>query len=446
MKAKISTVLILTTLLAILLSSCTGLIGVEDTGNVIKASGTISAPAVKVASEIGGKVTELFVAEGDTVHAGDILFRTDDKALQAQYAQAESAVQSAHTTIAAAKAQLAGAQIQYELALQAARVQEQEIRSQALLGDLAPEIELPTWYYEKSEKIEALEAEVTAAEENLDIQLANLKKELADASNDDFVATEKRLAEAQASFEIAGVILQQAQQSPDRETIEDLAQEEYDAALADLEAIQLEYDRMLTTAASERVLEARAQVAIARMRLDNALDTIIYLQSGEESLQVQAAQAGVEGAQTAVTQAEANLAQAQSALAVLQIQLDKSEVKAPVSGVITALNLENGELASPGMVVLTIAQMEQVTLTVYIPETQYGRIQLGQEVEISADSYPGERFTGHVQHIADQAEFTPRNVATTEGRKATVYAVKILIANPELDLKPGMPADADFSG
>jgi HlyD family secretion protein len=309
----------------------------------------------------------------------------------------------------------------------------------------APEFDLPNWYYEKSEKIEALEAEVGAAKAYLATQLANLEKELADASNDDFVSAEKRLAEAQARFEIADLILQQAQESPDREHIEDLAQDEYDAALDDLEAAQLAYDRKLTTSASEKVLEARAQVAVARLRLDNALDALSYLQSGEDSLQVQAAEAGVDLAQTAVSQAEANLAQAQAALAVLRIQTGKSEVKAPVSGVITALNLEKGELASAGMVVLTIAQLEEVTLTVYVPENQYGLIQLGQDVAITADSFAGESFTGNVQLIADQAEFTPRNVATTDGRKATVYAVKIRIPNPGQALKPGMPADVAFS-
>jgi len=445
MKVKRSSLAGLAALVTLLLSSCAGLMGTDASNSDIKASGTISSPAVKIASEIGGEVTEIFIAEGDTVQAGEALFRTDDQTLQAQYEQAEKAVTAAASTVEAAKAQSASAQIQYELALQGARLQDQENRAQALLGESAPEFELPIWYFEKSEKIEALEDEVSAAEAYLATQLSNLEKELADASNDDFVSAEKDLAAAQASFEIARLILQQAQESSDREHLDDLAQDEYDAALDDLEAAQLAYDRKLTTSASDKVLEARAQVTVARLRLDNALDALSYLQSGEESLQVQAAEAGIELAQTAVSQAEANLAQAQAALEVLRIQTGKSEVKAPVSGVITALNLEIGELASPGMVVLTIAQLEEVTLTVYVPENQYGLIQIGQDVRITADSFAGESFTGNVLHIADQAEFTPRNVATTDGRKATVYAIKIRIPNPDLALKPGMPADVEFS-
>jgi hypothetical protein len=55
-------------------------------------------------------------------------------------------------------------------------------------------------------------------------------------------------------------------------------------------------------------------------------------------------------------------------------------------------------------------------------------------------------FNGQVVKIADQAEFTPRNVSTEEGRKSTVFAVEVLIQNPDGALKPGMPADVDFEG
>ncbi len=103
-----------------------------------------------------------------------------------------------------------------------------------------------------------------------------------------------------------------------------------------------------------------------------------------------------------------------------------------------------GEVVGAGSIVMTLARLDEVTLTVYIPEDQYGRIQLGQDVSVSTDSYPGEVFQGKVEYISDQAEFTPRNVQTVEGRKSTVYAVKIALPNPEHRLKPGMPADARF--
>jgi len=70
---------------------------------------------------------------------------------------------------------------------------------------------------------------------------------------------------------------------------------------------------------------------------------------------------------------------------------------------------------------------------------------LEQEVSLKVDSFPGETFTGQVVYISDQAEFTPRNVQTVEGRRATVYAIELRVPNPEGKLKPGMPADVTFN-
>jgi len=97
-----------------------------------------------------------------------------------------------------------------------------------------------------------------------------------------------------------------------------------------------------------------------------------------------------------------------------------------------------------GGTVLTIGQLAEVNLIVYIPETEYGKVKIGDEVSISVDSFPGKTYKGTVTYISDQAEFTPRNVQTVEGRRTTVYAVKITVPNADLELKPGMPADVAF--
>jgi HlyD family secretion protein len=79
---------------------------------------------------------------------------------------------------------------------------------------------------------------------------------------------------------------------------------------------------------------------------------------------------------------------------------------------------------------------------IYIPEDQVGAVRLGQAAEITADTYPGKRYTGQVSFVSSQAEFTPRNVQTKEERVKLVYAVKIRITqDATLDLKPGVPAD-----
>jgi HlyD family secretion protein len=361
-----------------------------------------------------------------------------------QYDQANSAVKVAEAAVAAAEAQLESAEIQHALALQGARLQEWEGRAAAWTVSSPEEVVLPAWYFGQGEQIAALQAEIEAAGTALDLRLAELERKLRDASNDDFVAAETRLAAAQATFEIATLTLVQAQTAVYSETLQVVAQEDYYAALADLKAAQKEYDGMLSSVAAEDILQARAGVAVAQARLDNARDRLTLSLSGEESLQVEAARAAVAQAESAVLQAEAGLAQAQAALQVIQVQLDKTAVTAPVSGVVLSLNLEAGELVAPGATVLTIGQLDRVNLTVYVPEDQYGQVQLGQAVTVSVDSFPGETFRGEVRYIADQAEFTPRNVQTVEGRKTTVYAIRIAVPNVDGKLKPGMPADVEF--
>ena len=94
---------------------------------------------------------------------------------------------------------------------------------------------------------------------------------------------------------------------------------------------------------------------------------------------------------------------------------------------------------------MTIGQLNSLRITVYVPEDRYGQVKLGEKALVSVDSFPEEKFSATVVHIADQAEFTPRNVQTAEGRKTTVFAVELSIENPEGKLKPGMPADVCFS-
>ena len=93
---------------------------------------------------------------------------------------------------------------------------------------------------------------------------------------------------------------------------------------------------------------------------------------------------------------------------------------------------------------LTLAKLDRLTITVYIPEDRYGEIRLGQAVSITVDSFPERTFSGSVTRIADRAQFTPRNVQTEEGRRSTVFAVEITVSSGESGLKPGMPADVVF--
>ena len=143
-------------------------------------------------------------------------------------------------------------------------------------------------------------------------------------------------------------------------------------------------------------------------------------------------------AQSAVNQAEANLA-------LLDAQLKKLTVFAPIDGVILTRNVEPGEFVQPGAAAITMANLKELTITVYVPEDRYGEISLGQAATVTVDSFPNETFAAKITFISDQAEFTPRNVQTVQGRSATVYAVKLKVSDPDGRLKLGMPADVVFT-
>ena len=415
--------------LSLVLSSC-GSFSLQNETDLLNASGSISAREVSIAPQIGGEVISISVEEGAQVKKGDELFRLDDSLLKAQRDQASAAVQLAEAALNTARAQ-------YELTLNAARQQDFQNRVSGWNASQSSEFELPVWYFSIDEKIGSAKTEVDAARTDLDKEKANLEKVLSDRASQEFLDAEKRVADAQTAFLIAEHVREQAKVAQDNEYLQDFAQGQYDAAETALNSAQTDYKRLLTTQAAADVLEARARVRVAQERYNRALDYYNSLLSGDQSLQVQSAESGMK-------QAEAALAQAQAALALIKVQMEKSVIRAPMDGVVLTRNLETGETAAPGGVVMKIGHLQEVELVVYIPETEYGMVHLGDTVSITVDSFPGETFTGNVVHISDQAEFTPRNVQTVEGRRATVYAVKLSVPNPDLKLKPGMPADVTF--
>jgi HlyD family secretion protein len=102
---------------------------------------------------------------------------------------------------------------------------------------------------------------------------------------------------------------------------------------------------------------------------------------------------------------------------------------------------EPGEAVQAGAPVLTLMNPLDRWVRIYVREDQVGRVAIGQKAEIRSDSDDTTR-TGQVVFISSEAEFTPRNVQTTEERVKLVYAVKVAVTgDAALALKPGMPAD-----
>ena len=143
-----------------------------------------------------------------------------------------------------------------------------------------------------------------------------------------------------------------------------------------------------------------------------------------------------------IKQAQANLDRQKAAVDLLKKNISDSYVIAPINGFVTKKFVEAGESVSPMSSLFMLSDLSYVDLVIYIPETELGKIQLGQDADVTVDTYNNKVFKGKIIYISPQAEFTPKNIQTKDERVKLVYAVKIHIANPGFELKDGMPADA----
>ena len=424
------------------ITACNGSGGNGD--EVLTASGTISAMSVNVAPELGGKVSTVNFEEGESVDSGDVLFEIDSEYIQSELDQAVAAVETAKAALATAEVQAESGSLQLELAIQNSRIQFADVLTNEQRQSQPSGFELPVWYFTREEEIESAEALVEMTADELIKEESELEDVLTNIVNIEFIELEKELAAAQAEYIVNDAALDAVSRATENAELKDIAQDEFDLSETKLDNVQERYEQAVDTDAGEEVLEARAAVGVAQATYDEAVNYWMSFFIGDDALQVQLAVTGAELAIKNVEQAEAGLAQAKAVVKSVEIQVEKAAVIAQISGDVLAQNVEVGELIGAGGVVMTIGNIDEVNLTVYIPEDEYGRVSLGQDVKVFVDSFPEMTYMGTVTYISDTAEFTPSNVQTVEGRKSTVFAVEITIKNDSHDLKPGMPADVEF--
>ena len=145
-----------------------------------------------------------------------------------------------------------------------------------------------------------------------------------------------------------------------------------------------------------------------------------------------------------IQQGRARLDQAMQSMALAETRLGYATLLSPMSGIVLSKSIEPGEYVSAGTPIVTVADLENVWLRAYVDETDLGRVKLGQDVRVTTDTYPGKAYEGRVSFISSQAEFTPKSVQTEKVRVKLVYRIKIDIRNTNMELKPGMPADAEI--
>ncbi|MGB7283885.1 MAG: efflux RND transporter periplasmic adaptor subunit [Candidatus Acidiferrum sp.] len=132
---------------------------------------------------------------------------------------------------------------------------------------------------------------------------------------------------------------------------------------------------------------------------------------------------------------------AKAAYAYDQARFRERQVVAPSEATVEVLDVRPGDLIAPNTPVATLLEKDQIYVRIYIPETEYGRIRLGEKAKVRVDSFPNKVFEGVVEQINQQAEFLPRNVETRNERVHEVFGVKIRINDPEGRVLAGMAAD-----
>ena len=352
-------------------------------------SGTIEATQANLSFQVGGRVTEVPVDEGQAVEAGQLLAVLERDSFLAGRDQALANLTRAEETLN---------QMQSLLALSR----------------------------------QALPAEVERAEAAVKTLEAQLKESETGYRSQDVQQARLALEEARITMEQARKDQARFEQLFKRNVI---AEKDKDAADLKYQTATKEYQRARQAFAllkegyrQESIEAARARLAETRAALKLARSNLQKIEATEK--EVAAARAQVKASRAAVELAE--------------IQLSHSQLRAPSKGIIVSRNVEPGEVVSIGQEVISLADLSQVDLKVFVDEIEIGRVKPGQPVDVKIDTFPDKIYPGSVSFISPEGEFTPKIIQTRKERVKLVYLVKIKIPNPEFELKSGMPADAWF--
>jgi HlyD family secretion protein len=395
------------TLIALLALNACDVLTPDDT-STLKASGVVEIMEISISAEIGGRVSEVYVEEGAVVEVGDPLFSIDDEELQLQREQ----------VIVSGEAAVAGA----ELALLQARQAFKELNE--------------NW------PIQAAQYQVELAQARDALKDANYYLTVRQEGNR---ASSNTIDAAEANLTLANEDVDRAKEEYDHargEGSRALALSNLAAARNHRDSIQRNINWYFGAPTEIEQAMLEADVAMAEARVAEASQEFEKWKVGPDADAVTLARANVTNAESLLELARV---QANSQLRSIDIMLEDTTIRAPADAVILTHSVEYGEVITPGVAVMTLGNVDRMTITVYLAENQYGQVSVGDIARVTVDSFPGENFEAEVIRIADEAEYTPRNVQTEEERQTTVYAIELRVDDPEGKLKPGMPADVVFA-
>jgi HlyD family secretion protein len=355
----------------------------------ILVSGNLELTQVDISFKTAGRLIERTVTEGDTVKKGQLLARLDPAQLRHQDIRDKALISSAVSNYQ---------QLETSIAFQRSTIE----------SDVA-----------------AHRAELNAAQAKLDALLNGNRtqdvQQSAAAVND----AKAQLEFAKSDWDRAQVLFKN----------EDISRQQYDqyrmkvdSQTAMLRQAEERYSLMKEGARKEDIEGARAEVARTQAGVKTAEANRLELERKEQEL--------------AARKAEIERSRAQEGIS--ESQLDDTAVYAPMDGVVLVKSAEVGEVLAAGTNVMTIGDIDHPWLRAYVNETDLGRVKLGQQADLTTDSFPNKTYKGHVSFIASEAEFTPKQIQTKEERVKLVYRIKIDVENSSHELKSNMPVDAEI--
>jgi len=383
-------------ILAVLVVAALGAAGVltyrslhPETSDRIIVSGNIELTQVDIAFKTAGRLIKRAVNEGDTVQKGMVIARLDQDQLIRQRETAQASLETA-------QAQLAEAQ-------SALKWQRQTMQADMQLRN----------------------ADLSAAESQL-LQLKNgSRPQEIQESTAAVSAAQSQYDQAKKDWERAQTLYK----NDDISTAQyDQFRARFEGAEANLKQVKEHSALVQAGPRSETIESAAAQVDRARASLKIGAANSIETTRREQEI--------------AARRSDIDRARAQ--LALIDSQLADTIAVSPISGVVLVKTTDVGEVLGPGTSVVTVGDIDHPWLRAYIKEQDLGRVKLGARAQVTTDSFPGKIYEGRITFISSEAEFTPKQIQTTDERVKLVYRIKIDIDNPRHELKSNMPADAEI--
>jgi HlyD family secretion protein len=363
--------------------------------NVVSAEAfVVPLKQADLAFEVGGRVAAVYVEEGDPITKDQLLAELENSSQQASLIQAQASLAQAQATLADAKAGATPEQIKQA----EASLAEAEARLAEVVAGPTPE------------DIAQAEAAVETARAQLAQVLAGFRDEDIQSAAARLLQAEANVREAQADYDafVYG--------DPDRLGPYGLALEQ---ATNNYESAKSEYDKLVNGSTAE-------EIGVARARLNEAQAALAKAQAGATAEQIAQSQAAVvrtEGSlaelqagptQEKIAVAQAGVQNAEAGISLAEVELSKTQLKAPFDGTVGLLNIDEGEMVGSGTTMMSVSDSSRWQIeTDDLTEIDVVQVEPGAKATISVDALPGQEFEGEVVRVTPKSETKAGDVTYT---------------------------------